>query len=497
VATVSDTGLVTAIGAGTATITIRATNNNISKQCTVTVERETVELIDFTINPTCMSIHPGDTGQITITKNPVNAEETFVYTSSDPSVATVSSTGLVTAVKAGNATISVYGETCEVTRQCQVTVAEQADFTVSPSSITFTAIGDTKQLIITGQSTDSPVFVSSDIAVATVSDSGLVTATGEGTATITVTMLNAGISKTVPVSCYVNRLPEITLEATSLGYNSALLTYDYVDYVDEVRIYQSTTAGKTGTKIYTGTEPSDTYTVKSLTSGTYYYFTVVMRYTNAEGTTLQTKSEQVKVKIKPATVQNVNLTPKTTSVTVSWDKVSGASGYQVYRSTMPDGTYSKVATVNSKTLSYTNKSLKANTKYYYKVRAYRVVSGKNVYGSYSDVVSDYPNPAKVTGLKVTATDYDTLKIKWTAVSYAAGYKVYRSEDNEWVQIGTTDGSTCYLYDGEREFGKTYYYAVRAYRINEEREYESSLCTKVSGKTSLVKNVTFSLTKDEE
>ena len=76
------------------------------------------------------------------------------------------------------------------------------------------------------------------------------------------------------------------------------------------------------------------------------------------------------------------------SVKITWYKVSGATKYQVYRATSKGGTYSRVAETNS--LSYTNKSLKDGTTYYYKVRAYHTESGKKVYGSYGAVVSATP-----------------------------------------------------------------------------------------------------------
>lgn len=74
------------------------------------------------------------------------------------------------------------------------------------------------------------------------------------------------------------------------------------------------------------------------------------------------------------------------SATVTWKKVSGATGYYVYRSTSKNGTYSKVATIKKgATVSYKNTKLKANKTYYYKVAAYTTVSGVTAKGSFSDV----------------------------------------------------------------------------------------------------------------
>lgn len=71
---------------------------------------------------------------------------------------------------------------------------------------------------------------------------------------------------------------------------------------------------------------------------------------------------------------------------VNWKMVSGASGYEIYRSTNAKSGFKKVTTVSNKTKSYTNYLLGVRT-YYYKVRAYKKVSGKTVYGAYSTVKS--------------------------------------------------------------------------------------------------------------
>ncbi len=71
---------------------------------------------------------------------------------------------------------------------------------------------------------------------------------------------------------------------------------------------------------------------------------------------------------------------------VKWKKVSGASGYEVYRATSKTGKYIKVKTLTSgNTTSYTNTKLASKKGYYYKVRAYRTVNGNKVYSSYSSI----------------------------------------------------------------------------------------------------------------
>ena len=74
------------------------------------------------------------------------------------------------------------------------------------------------------------------------------------------------------------------------------------------------------------------------------------------------------------------------TVKISWQRVSGATGYEIFAADSKKGIYKKLAIiVKGSTVSYTNKNQKSGATRYYKIRAYRVVSGKKVYSSYSDV----------------------------------------------------------------------------------------------------------------
>lgn len=81
---------------------------------------------------------------------------------------------------------------------------------------------------------------------------------------------------------------------------------------------------------------------------------------------------------KRPVIKNV-VTVNDTYIKVSWGKVIGATGYRIYRSDSKDGAYKQVAKVGAGVTSYTNKNVKENKKYYYKVRAYK----KKKYSKYS------------------------------------------------------------------------------------------------------------------
>ncbi len=103
---------------------------------------------------------------------------------------------------------------------------------------------------------------------------------------------------------------------------------------------------------------------------------------------LYTGSKSASFKIAPKKVSLSSVTSKTKKkVIVKWKKVTGATGYRIYRATSKNGKYKLVTTVkNSKTVTKTI-SAKSNKKYYYKVVAYKSVNKTNIYGSYSKILS--------------------------------------------------------------------------------------------------------------
>jgi uncharacterized protein YjdB len=105
VATVSSTGLVTGVSAGTATITVTTVDGNKTATSAITVS---VPVTGVSVSPTTASIAVGGTQQLTATIAPSNAtNQTVTWSSSNTAVALVSSTGIVTAIATGSANITV------------------------------------------------------------------------------------------------------------------------------------------------------------------------------------------------------------------------------------------------------------------------------------------------------------------------------------------------------------------------------------------------------
>ena len=211
-------------------------------------------------------------------------------------------------------------------------------------------------------------------------------------------------------------------------------------------------------------------------------YKVVYQVEDSVGSTVK---KEIKVTIYELSVPKASVKSNTyNSNKITWSKVSGANGYEVYRSTSKNGTYKSIKTITSgSTVSYTNTSLATGTTYYYKVRAYRTVNGKKVYSNYSGVVSAKPalsNPS----LTLTAGTKKAT-VKWKKISGSSGYEVYRasSKSGKYTKVKTiTKGSTVSYTNSSLTKNKTYYYKVRAYRLVNGKKVYSSYSSVKSVKT---------------
>ncbi|MBT2697218.1 hypothetical protein J7E79_07315 [Bacillus sp. ISL-40] len=128
-------------------------------------------------------------------------------------------------------------------------------------------------------------------------------------------------------------------------------------------------------------------------------------------------------------------------VSVSWLPVSGANGYEVYRSTAFAGTYTKLPTISG--TSYTNSSLITGRTYYYKIRAYRSVNGTKVYGSFSSTTSIKPVLSSPFAHKATRVSSTSVKLSWSKETEASGNELFRAttKTGTYTKIATlTSGS---------------------------------------------------------
>ena len=113
-------------------------------------------------------------------------------------------------------------------------------------------------------------------------------------------------------------------------------------------------------------------------------------------------------------------------IKLTWEPLSGVDGYQIYRATSKSGTYSKVNSVTGASKStYINGSRTCGKTYYYKVRAYKKISGKNVYSKFSTVMSGKAVPSKTTvvGAWGGSIGCGDAYVEWKGIAGATDYEV--------------------------------------------------------------------------
>ena len=285
VATVSESGLVTAVAQGTATITATSNlDNTKSGTCSVTVNAPAapIPVTAIALNKSTATIAIGDSETLTVIYTPADANtgKAVTWTSSNTSIATVDNSGKVTGIAAGSATITATSTTdASITASCAVAVQAVAvtGVSINPTSANLQIGGSTDltYTILPANATDKSVsWTSSNPSVVNVNN-GHVTAIAAGTATITVTTTDG--SKTATCSVTVTAGPpvpqtDLTLHEPEVynasesegGYGGTLKVVDGREY----EVYYMTRDGESEFCIAT-TNADKTIGITTHTSGDY------------------------------------------------------------------------------------------------------------------------------------------------------------------------------------------------------------------------------------
>lgn len=179
-------------------------------------------------------------------------------------------------------------------------------------------------------------------------------------------------------------IPNVTKPAiTSIttNYNKISLKWTVPKYMEgKFDVYRSTKK-TSGYKKITSTNVPYFTDAKLIFNKTYYY---KIKAKNVKSSVCSSvKSCKTALKKPVLKVTKVNATTKK----VSWEKITGAQGYKIYRASSKHGKYELVKNVRKESITtWKSKGLKKNKAYYYKVKAYRIVKGKTIYSKTSTAV---------------------------------------------------------------------------------------------------------------
>ncbi|MBQ7296603.1 MAG: fibronectin type III domain-containing protein [Clostridia bacterium] len=218
------------------------------------------------------------------------------------------------------------------------------------------------------------------------------------------------------------------------------------------------------------------YTVKSLKAGTTYSFRVRAYRTVSDVKKYGTASSTLKYTAGVGKVANVKISDSDyNSATLSWSKMSGVTGYQVYKydySNKSKGWY-KVKTISSaSTVKYTYGKLVTGTKYAFKVRAYYKTSSKTYYGSFCSNIYYTPKLETVTGLQLTKLSSTAATLTWNEVPGAEGYQVYDYATGKAVKLPTVKTEKAFI---SLKDGNVYKIKVRPYTKKSGSTVKGAFC----------------------
>ncbi|GHU60928.1 hypothetical protein FACS189445_1900 [Spirochaetia bacterium] len=260
-----------------------------------------------------------------------------------------------------------------------------------------------------------------------------------------------GVSTTVLSSAFIN-----------VSWTAVLGATGYMVY------YGTETAGSSQ---YAGTASSSPFAVTGLQPGTTYYFTV--KAGNDAGWSAASTPVSGVTTALPVPSGLSATAQSSSGMTISWNAVSGAASYKVYRAGSSAGPFTNIST--SSTTTYTDTGLTAGTTYWYKVSAVNGTEGAQS-GAVSGITTALAAP---TGLSVTAQSSSGMAVSWSAVTGAASYKIYRASSSAGPFTTSVGSSTTTAYtDTGLTAGTTYWYKVSA--VNGTEGAQSAA---VSGRTS--------------
>jgi transcriptional regulator CtsR len=270
----------------------------------------------------------------------------------------------------------------------------------------------------------------------------------------------------------VQAVPPSSLAATAVSVSQINLAWRD-NSADETGFKIERKTGATGTYAQIATVGANvvTYQNTGLAASTSYYYRV--RAYNATGNSPYSNEAHATTPAVSAPSTLTATAPLTTQINLAWrDNASNETGFKIERKTGSTGTYAQIATVGANVVTYTNSGRTANTKYYYRVRAYTATANS----AYSNEVSaTTPIVSPPTTLVATALSTTQIKLTWRDnATNETGFKIERKTGSTgtWAQIATPGANVVTYTNSGRTANTKYYYRVRAYNASGNSPYSN-------------------------
>ncbi len=265
------------------------------------------------------------------------------------------------------------------------------------------------------------------------------------------------------------------LKATDITASSVTLSWESIDSVSGYKVYLYDSAEKKWETIKTTNQT--TYKVTSLKGAKTYKFRVRTYIKKKNSVVYGNMSKTLAVTTKPETPSSFKgKADSATKITLSWNKVSGATGYKIY---LYDAQAKKWNAVDAtKKTSFTMDSLSSAAVYKFRVKAYKTIGEKNIYGEATKTVTVVTPPQTPTGLKAVSVSENQAELTWKAVSGASGYRVYQYDSGKkgYTLLDSVKGTSYTV--NKLKANTTYKFRVKAYVTVSKKNttsLESAMC----------------------
>ncbi len=284
------------------------------------------------------------------------------------------------------------------------------------------------------------------------------------------------LALTTTLSMSVNAFADIKLNAPTLrgeynsNYRYVSLDWDYNDnYSNGVDVYRSSDMVSFD---FIGSSMDKTFEdYDSLTFGKTYYYKVKSFYTPEVYTPASIFSDfsntvPITVTLDAPTVTSISQSGNK-ALTIKWNMTNEVTytGFNIYRSTSQNGTYTLVNSVSSTTTSFKDSKLKIGTKYFYKVVAVNTEQNITYEGKASNIVNAVATISSATINKAVSPKKKQNKISWKSIKDADGYKVYYStkSNGKYKLLKTLNKNTTTYTHKKVKNGKAYFYKVYTFK----------------------------------
>ena len=275
---------------------------------------------------------------------------------------------------------------------------------------------------------------------------------------------------TIPYFSSASEVTGFRIDANSTG--SIRVVWEEFEGVDGYIIYKYDSAKKANVRV--GKTSDCIFSVKGLASGTTYKLYVKAYKASGNGY-IYGNAVSLTACTKPATPAAKMALNSSSSVRLSWNKITGAGGYIIEQ--YKNGSWVRISKITSpSTLVYSVKGLASGTTYKFRIKAYKMLGSKAYYSGYSSTVTTCTKPATPTA-KMALNSTSSIRLSWNKITGAGGYIIEQYKNGSWVRIAkiTSPSTLVYSVKGLKR-STSYKFRIKSYKMLGSKAYYSSYYT---------------------